>query len=157
LNQVPGHQQMPGFQFARYVRDMGFVGQCRLQAGDEKIRYPMQGRQDEDMALAAARNKIHDTFNGLFAVQTASANFDDTHTVAPMLQVLLLQTCPFRVKVRRSVGRLIPQIQGDLKGADRLVPRLLEKAVRGCNGRRWNKDGVAKVAGASTSQETIAG
>jgi hypothetical protein len=74
-----------------------------------------------------------------------------------MLQVLLLQTCPFRVKVRRSVGRLIPQIQGDLKGADRLVPRLLEKAVRGCNGRRWNKDGVAKVAGASTSQETIAG
>jgi hypothetical protein len=91
LNQVPGHQQMPGFQFARYDRDMGFVGQCRLQAGDKKIRYPMQGRQDEDMALAAARNKIHDTFNGLFAVQTASANFDDTHTVAPMLQVLLLQ------------------------------------------------------------------
>jgi hypothetical protein len=148
---------MPGFEFARYDRDMGFVGQCRLQAGDEKIRYPMQGRQDENMALAAARNEIHDTFNGLFAVQTASANFDDTHTVAPMLQALSLQTCPFRVQVRRSVERLIPQNQCDLKGTARRVPRVSEKAVRGCGGLRWNKDGVAKVAGVNTPQEPIGG
>jgi hypothetical protein len=47
------------------------------------------------MAFTAAGNEIHDIFNGLFAVQAASANFDDTHTVAPMFQTLLLQTFPF--------------------------------------------------------------
>ena len=109
------------------------------------------------MAFAAARNEIHYTFNGLFAVQTASANFDDTHTVAPMLQALLLQTYPFS-GLGPSVGWAFdtPNPMRS-QGAARLVPRLPEKAVQKRTWRRWNKGGIAKMTGISTSQEARGG